>query len=85
MLPIVKPVPTRRRSLLTIDDVADIMAVKPKTVRAWIGRRELPFVRIGHNVRFREEVIDELIAKGEVPSLRRRRSRANTRAMSAAD
>jgi excisionase family DNA binding protein len=70
----------RRRSLLTIDDVAEIMNLQPKTIRAWVGRREIPFVRVGHNVRFRPEVVDELISKGEVhPS--RRRPRANPRAL----
>jgi excisionase family DNA binding protein len=70
----------RRRSLLTIDEVAAIMNLQPKTIRAWVGRREISFVRVGHNVRFRPEVLDELIANGEVPA-RYSRRRANPRAL----
>lgn len=75
---------TRRRSLLSVDEVAAIMNLQPKTIRAWVFRREIPFVRVGHNLRFRPEVIDELIENGEVRPLRRR-PRAKTRALVAAD
>jgi excisionase family DNA binding protein len=72
----------RRRPLLSVDDVAEIMCLQPKTIRAWVGRREIPFVRVGHNVRFRPEVVDELIANGEVRPLRRR-PRTKTRTIAA--
>lgn len=73
-----------RRRLLTVEDVAEIMSLQPKTIRAWVFRREIPFVRVGHNVRFRTELIDELITNGEVRSLRRR-PRTNPRIQAAAD
>jgi excisionase family DNA binding protein len=66
---------TCRRALLTIDDVAEIMNLQPKTIRDWVFRRAIPFVRIGHNVRFRPETIDSLIAGGEVRPVRSRRAR----------
>lgn len=64
--------PPRRRALYTVDDVAALLSLRPKTIRAWVFRREIPFVRVGHNVRFQPEVIDELISKGERAALRRR-------------
>jgi excisionase family DNA binding protein len=74
----------RRRPPLTIDDVAETMNLQPKTIRTWVSRREIPFVRVGHSIRFRPEVIDELIANGEVRA-RQRRRRTDARTLVPAD
>lgn len=66
---------TRPRSLLTVDDVAEIMNLQPKTIRDWVSRRSIPFVRVGHNVRFRPDAVDKLIANSEVHPARRRAAR----------
>ena len=41
-----------RERLLTFGQVADLLQVHPKTVYAWVARRELPSVRLGRRVRF---------------------------------
>lgn len=38
--------------LLTIDDVAEWMGVKPGTVRSWVFYRRIPYVKVGALVRF---------------------------------
>lgn len=75
--------PKRRSRLLSAEEVADILCLAPKTIRAWAARREIPFVRVNaHNVRFREADVEELIERGSVAPLKRRR--ANPRAVRAA-
>lgn len=59
----------RNKRLLTVDQFADATGLKPKTVRQKIWRRELEVVRIGRCVRFRAELVDELIERGTVPAL----------------
>ena len=38
--------------LLTVDDVAEMLQLKPSTVRAYAERSTLPCVRIGNRLRF---------------------------------
>jgi excisionase family DNA binding protein len=46
--------PTRAlESLLTVDEVAGLLRLRPSTVRAYAERGSLPCVRIGGRLRFR--------------------------------
>jgi excisionase family DNA binding protein len=47
--------------LLTVEEVAVILRVRPKTVRKWIYLRRIAFVRIGRCVRFSRRAIDHFI------------------------
>lgn len=38
--------------LMTIDEVAEILNVKPSLIRALILRREIPFRKVGRLIRF---------------------------------
>ena len=38
--------------LLLIDEVAEILGVSPKTIRAWVARRYIPFRKVGRLIRF---------------------------------
>ena len=69
-----------RRPLLSVEEFAAALNVRPKTVRSWVLDRRYPVVRVGRLVRFRPEVLDELIANGEVPA-RLRRANRRTRNM----
>ncbi len=57
------------KKLLTINEVAQMLGWKPKTVRMKVWRRELEFVKLGRSVRFREETINRLIEGSVVPAL----------------
>lgn len=58
--------------LLTVDEVARVTGWKPATIRQKVWRRELDYVKLGRNIRFKEEVIARLIEGSEVPALEQR-------------
>ena len=49
--------------LLSIDEVARILAVSPATIRTWIHRKRLPYVKMGRRVGFHPDSIRNFIAK----------------------
>lgn len=50
--------------LLTVDEAARQLTVKPGTIRSWILHRRIEFVRIGRSVRIPQLVVNRLIAAG---------------------
>jgi len=56
------------KKLLTVPDVAEALAVKPATVRAWLLRRKLPRVNCGRAVRIPAEAVAEFIARNTIPA-----------------
>lgn len=38
--------------LLTIPQVAELLNVKPKTIRRWVYREEIPYEHVGRLIRF---------------------------------
>jgi len=61
--------PRTQRSLLTVEEFAKALGMSPKTVRMWIWRRRVEFVRVGRAIRFRPETVDEIVNRGSVPAL----------------
>ena len=59
------------RKLLTVDETAAELGLKPKTIRQKIWRREIEYQKIGGAIRIRADVIDRLIAESTVPALAR--------------
>lgn len=55
--------------LLTVDEVAKVTGWKPATIRQKVWRREIDYVKLGRNIRFKEEVIARLIEGSAVPAL----------------
>ncbi len=53
--------------LLTVVETAAALGLKPATIRAWILRRKLPYVRCGRAIRVPEQVIEEFITTNTVP------------------
>jgi excisionase family DNA binding protein len=49
--------------LLSIDEVARILAVSPATIRTWVHRKRLPYVKMGRRVGFHPDSIRNFIAK----------------------
>lgn len=48
------------RSLLTVKQVSDILAVPPRTIQRWINDKRLPAVRIARTCRIPSEAITRL-------------------------
>jgi excisionase family DNA binding protein len=56
----------RDSGLLSVPESAEYLGLKVPTVRAWILRRRISFVRLGRRVFLRKETLDRLIAEGTV-------------------
>jgi excisionase family DNA binding protein len=54
--------------LLTVDNVAAALGLRPATVYAWVAARKLPVVRLGRSVRIPAEVLRRLIETNTVPA-----------------
>jgi len=55
------------KTLLTVQEVAEQLRIKPSTVRAWLSARRLPRVYCGRCVRVPQEAVTEFIAARLVP------------------
>lgn len=53
--------------LLTVVEAAVMLRLKPSTIRAWVLRRKLPYVKVGRLVRIRRADIELMIAASVVP------------------
>ncbi len=53
---------------LTVSEVAQLLNVAEKTVRKYVWERTIPYVKIGGNVRFSQQKIQEWISEREVPT-----------------
>ena len=54
--------------LVTIEKAAEALGLKPPTLRAWMARRKIGFVRLGREVRIPESEISRLIEAGFTPA-----------------
>ena len=46
-----------------VQDIAEYLAIKPSTLYALVGRREVPFYKVGRLIRFKRSSIDEWMEK----------------------
>lgn len=54
--------------LWTVEDVAEYLSVRESVIRYWVKNREIPFVRIGRQVRFvPQDIIEWIATKGNSP------------------
>ena len=54
----------RVRRLITVDELASLLAVKPSWVYERTAAGSIPHVRVGRYVRFRLHEIDDWLAEG---------------------
>jgi excisionase family DNA binding protein len=54
--------------LLTLAEAASLLRVKVSTLRAWVLRRRIPYVKVGRLVRLRQSDLSALIAASVVPA-----------------
>lgn len=57
--------------LLTVEEFAAAIGLKPATVRQQVWRRQVEFVRVGRAIRFKPETVQRIIDRGTVPALQR--------------
>ena len=55
--------------LLSLPQAAEELGITVNTIRAWIYRRKIAFVKIGRSVRVSEETVQRIIDRGSVPAL----------------
>lgn len=66
------PADVRLSPLLTDRQVAELLAVKPDTVRRWAAAGDLPCVRLGRLLRFRQSDVAVWVASHVTPAPTRR-------------
>jgi len=57
------------QSLLTVPEASSVLRIKPSTVRSWLLKRRLPFVKLGSRVFLRMEDCLALIEAGIRPAI----------------
>jgi excisionase family DNA binding protein len=55
-----------RQRLLTIDEVAELLAVPPSHVRGLIFKKRIPYIKVGKYVRFEQGAVDAFLEAGRV-------------------
>lgn len=56
--------------LLTVKEAAERLCLRPSTIRKWLLRRELSYVKVGkRSIRITEREVDRLITSGSRPSI----------------
>ena len=54
--------------LLTVSEASEVLRLKPSTVRSWVLKRRVPFVKLGSRVFLRREDLSAVIAAGFRPA-----------------
>jgi excisionase family DNA binding protein len=63
--------------LLTVDQIAAYLQVKPSTIYQWTHEGYIPHVKLGNLVRFKVSTIDRWLEKREVTGKTKRRVQVN--------
>lgn len=62
---------TNTARLRSLPQTAEALGVSVKTLRGWIYRRTIPYVKVGRAVRISDETIEKIINRGTMPALER--------------
>jgi excisionase family DNA binding protein len=63
------------KGLMTVSQVADSLGLKESTIRAWLLRRKLPYVKCGRAVRVKAVAVLEYIERNTIPAREDHRAR----------
>jgi excisionase family DNA binding protein len=58
-------------NMLTVEEAAERLGVKAATIRSWVWKRQIEFVKISRSVRISDKVVERLIRSGTRPALGR--------------
>jgi excisionase family DNA binding protein len=53
-----RPSPAENHEILTLEEVADYLRLKPQTIYKWAQEKRIPAVKLGKEWRFRRSVLD---------------------------
>jgi len=53
-------------ALLSTNELASLTGFRPKTIRRWVSRRLLNYIRVGNRLRFRLASVELFLAQREV-------------------
>ena len=59
----------QKTKLLTVAEASEVWRVKPSTVRSWLLKRRVPFIKLGSRVFLRMEDCQALIEAGFRPAI----------------
>lgn len=54
---------------LSVAQLSTKLDIKPRTIRAWIFKRQIPYVKIGKLVRFKDTDIEHFLKNNEQKSV----------------
>ena len=57
--------------LRSLPEAADRLGLSVKTLRMWVWRRSIDYVKIGRCIRISDDTINKIIERGTVPALER--------------
>ena len=57
------------RELLTTEQAAEILKIKPGTLRSWVSQRKIPYVKLGRLVRFDKNAIENFIEQNSIDAI----------------
>ena len=60
---------TQMSKMLTIREVAQALGLKPATIRSWIWKRQIGYVKVSRAVRIPVDELDRLIKRGTRPAI----------------
>lgn len=58
--------------LRSLPEAAECLGLSVKTLRMWVWRRSIDYVRVGRCIRISDETLDKIIERGTVPARERR-------------
>lgn len=64
--------------MLTISEAAQALGMKPATIRSWIWKRQIGYVKVSRAVRIPADEVERLIECGTRPAMKSTRPEAST-------
>ena len=56
----------KKTRLMSIEEAADYLGVKKSTLYRWKFERKIPFLKVGHLLKFRKDQLDRWLSEREV-------------------
>jgi len=60
-------------TMLTISEAARALGVRPATIRSWIWKRQIEYVKVSRSVRIPATVVQQIIKNGTRPVVDRQK------------
>jgi excisionase family DNA binding protein len=55
-------------NMLNVNEAAQLLGLKPATLRAWILHRKIDFVRVGRAIRIPSKAVADFIERNTIPA-----------------